>query len=119
MIARDIVNIVDAKPLLISDMGHMDKDYEHAFASDLMSDVLALIQNNQDTTVLVTGLCNSQVLRTAEMMDIEMVLFVRGKELDASHLMLAQDLNINLFSTKYTMYEACGLLYKNGMGAIQ
>ena len=86
MIAKDIIKAIDASPLAIWNEHLLNKDYPSAFASDLMSDALALIQNSPDSTVLITGLCNAQVLRTAEMLDVEMIIFVRNKRLSDEDL---------------------------------
>ena len=88
--------------------------FEHVFASDLMSDALAMI-NDGEETILITGLANMQSLRTAEMLDITTILFVRNKKPDEDMINLAKDLGINLYSTEYTMYETCGKLYENGL----
>lgn len=118
MIAADITSAVDAEPLVIQDETLLQKDYSCAFASDLMSDALALIQDAFEETVLITGLCNSQVLRTAEMLDLQMIIFVRGKKLAGADLEMAQEMGLNLFTTKHTMYETCGILYAKGLSAI-
>ncbi|MBQ6450359.1 MAG: hypothetical protein IJJ29_00360 [Solobacterium sp.] len=118
MIAQDIIDAINAKPLSIWNEHLLKKDYEAAFASDLMSDALALIQDSPEGTILITGLCNSQVLRTAEMLDIEMIIFVRGKSLPEEALEMAKDVGVNLFTTGFTMYETCGILYSKGLGGI-
>ena len=84
-----------------------------AFGSDLMSDVLAFVNNK---VLLLTGLINPQVVRTAEMMDIPVICFVRGKNPPQEVVELAKDLGIVLMSTDYTMYVASGKLYEKGLG---
>lgn len=118
MIAEEIVKTISAEPIAIWNHHLLSKDYNAAFATDLMSDALAMIQDNFDTTVLVTGLCNDQVLRTAEMLDIEFIIFVRGKVLSKDSLSIAEEMGFNLFTTKLTMYEACGKLYEKGLRGI-
>ena len=83
-----------------------------------MSDALALIQNSPDSTVLITGLCNAQVLRTAEMLDVEMIVFVRNKRLSKEDLEIAKEMGFNIFTTKHTMFKACGILYEKGLNSI-
>ena len=83
-----------------------------ACGSDLMSDVLAFVK---DQGVLLTGLVNLQVIRTAEMMDIKAIVFVRGKEPDNDMIKLAEARDIVLMSTELPMFVACGLLYSNGL----
>jgi hypothetical protein len=81
-------------------------------AADLMSDVLAF---STEGMVLMTGLTNPQVVRTAEMAGIEVVVFVRGKTPPRETLELAENLNMTLITTGYTMFEACGRLYSAGL----
>lgn len=90
----------------------IDNEVCSACASDMMSDVLAFVK---DHAVLITGLCNPQVIRTAEMMDIVCVVYVRGKKPDAMSIELAKSKNIVLLSSKVRMYQACGLLYSDGL----
>lgn len=87
---------------------------EHAFATDLMSDALAMIEE-AETTVLLTGLANMQTLRTAEMLDIYTIIFVRDKKADEEMIELAKKLHLNVYTTSHTMYEACGKLYQAGL----
>ena len=90
-----------------------DMDVMSASSSDMMSDILAFVQNQ---SVLITGLMNVQVIRTAEMMDMKCVVFVRGKVPDETIIELAEDSGICVLATKHTMYEASGILYNNGLG---
>ena len=83
-----------------------------ACGSDFMSDVLAYVKNQ---ALLLTGLVNPQVVRTAEMMDMKCIVFVRGKQPDQAILDLAQDRQLVVMATKERMYNACGLLYLNGL----
>ena len=83
-----------------------------ACGSDMMSDVLAYVK---DQAVLLTGLLNSQVIRTAEMMDMKCVVFVRSKLPTAEMIELAQESGIVLLATSKRLYEACGILYSNGL----
>ena len=69
----------------------------------------------KDQSVLLTGLVNPQVVRTAEMMDMACIVFVRGKDPDESIVNLAEMRGITLIKTKYRMYTACGRLYVNGL----
>lgn len=92
-----------------------DCEFEVAFATDLMSDALHLIQNNSEKTLLITGLCNAQSVRTADMLDLKTILYVRGKCLQEEDLELAKSLNLNILSTTATMYEVCGQLYEKGL----
>ncbi|HCY06065.1 MAG: hypothetical protein WBH68_04280 [Erysipelotrichaceae bacterium] len=114
----DIIKILNAKPLYVKDEDFYNVDFNRAFASDLMSDVLALIKKEFEETLLLTGLCNAQSLRTAEMLDLKCLIYVRGKELDQDTLELAKEMDIAIFTTNCTMYEACGRLYQKGLSSI-
>ena len=91
---------------------NLDREVFSACGSDMMSDVLAYVK---DQAVLLTGLVNSQVIRTAEMMDMKCVVFVRSKNPTAEMISLAQESGIVLLATKKRLYEACGILYSNGL----
>ena len=83
-----------------------------ACGADLMSDALAFGENKG---LLLTGLNNPQCIRTAEMMDIRCVLLVRGKEPDEALVKLANEKDIVVMKTDYSMYTACGRLYQAGL----
>lgn len=83
-----------------------------ACGSDMMSDVLAFVK---DQAVLLTGLVNTQVVRTAEMMDMRCIVFVRSKQPTPEIVELARESGIVLLATPKRMYEACGILYANGL----
>jgi predicted transcriptional regulator len=109
---QEIVKILDAEVLCGKDK--LDTDILTACGSDMMSDVLAYVK---DQGILLTGLCNPQVVRTAEMMDLDCVCFVRGKMPDKSVLELAERTGLILLTTKKRMYLACGLLFSAGLNA--
>ena len=92
----------------------LDNEIKIACGSDLMSDVLAFIKPN---ALLLTGLTNSQVVRTAEMAEVSAICFVRGKTPDTNTIELAKERKIPLLTTKYSMYECCGRMYQNGLPA--
>ena len=92
----------------------MDHEVHSACGCDMMSDVLAFVK---DQAVLLTGLCNPQVIRTATMMDMRCVVFVRGKKPAGDVLALAQDSGIASLASDMRMYPACGILYQNGLHA--
>lgn len=83
-----------------------------ACGSDMMSDVLAYVK---DQSALITGLTNPQVVRTAEMMDMICIIFVRGKHADDTIVNLAAQRNIAILQTPYSMFTACGMLYQHGL----
>ncbi|MBE6791305.1 MAG: hypothetical protein IKB08_02650 [Clostridia bacterium] len=90
----------------------LEKDVHSACGSDMMSDVLAFVK---DQAVLLTGLVNLQVVRTAEMMDMICIVFVRSKRPTPEMIEAANDSGIVLLATKKRMYDACGTLYVNGL----
>ena len=90
----------------------MDKEAVSACGCDLMSDVLAFVK---DKAILLTGLMNPQVIRTAEMMDIETVIFVRGKKPDDAIVGMAKMKDIVIMTTEYPLYIASGRLYSAGL----
>ncbi len=83
-----------------------------ACGADLMSDVLAF---SKQKTLLLTGLTNPQVIRTAEMIELAAIIFVRGKQPPKATIELAQEKGICLLTTEKLLYEACGLLYTSGL----
>ena len=91
---------------------NLNKEVYSVFGCDLMSDVLAYVN---DQAVLLTGLVNPQVIRTAVMMDMVCIVFVRSKAPTEEMLKLAKDSGIVMMSTNMTMYTACGKLYSNGL----
>ena len=93
---------------------HLDREVGSACGSDMMSDVLAYVK---DQAVLLTGLVNPQVVRTAVMMDMVCIVFVRSKCPTEEMIALARSHGIALLKTHKRMYEACGKLYANGLGA--
>ncbi|MDO5560058.1 MAG: DRTGG domain-containing protein [Oscillospiraceae bacterium] len=110
MTVNDIKNLLHADVLCCEDC--LEHQVHTACGSDMMSDVLAFVK---DQSVLITGLCNPQVIRTAEMMDIKCIVFVRGKTPDNQMIQIAGECRIPLLTTSYRMFTACGLLYTNGL----
>ena len=108
MKVNEMIRLLDAK--LIS--GSTELEVHTACGSDMMSDVLAFVK---DQAVLLTGLVNPQVVRTADMMDIHCVVFVRGKEPDDAMISLAEEHGMVLLTTQKRMFTACGLLYQAGL----
>jgi hypothetical protein len=107
---KEIKELLDIEPITCCDK--LEEDIKYAFASDLMSDVLALVNNE---VVLVTGLVNIQTIRTAEMKDIKCIIFVRGKIPDESVIELAKQNDICLMCTKQIMFNTCAMLHSSGL----
>ena len=110
MTVRDVMLALNAD--LICGEENLDTPVHDACGSDMMSDVLAYVK---DQAVLLTGLVNSQVIRTAEMMDMICIVFVRSKAPTEEMLALARESGIVILATGMRMYEACGKLYANGL----
>ncbi|MGI6574011.1 MAG: transcriptional regulator [Fermentimonas sp.] len=87
-----------------------------AFASDLMSDVLRYYMEN---TILITGLCTLQVIRTAEISNIPCIVFARGKQVSDPMLQLAKENGIAIIESGLTLFEASGRLYQQGLKPVQ
>ena len=105
-----IVELLNARVLA----GHnqLSREVEHAFSSDLMSDVLTLTTDN---VILLTGLSNIQCLRTAEMADISQVMIVRNKPVSKEMIDLAEQNNIVLLSVDSSLFRASGVLFGEGI----
>ena len=111
MTIREIAERIDA--VVYAEPEQMEEDLVGAFASDMMSDVLAFGEGH---AVLVTGLLNPQIVRTAHMLDMSCIIIVRGKKATEEIKTLAEQNHIALLETKLTMYEASGRLYEGGLG---
>ncbi|NPV53335.1 MAG: hypothetical protein HPY71_07410 [Firmicutes bacterium] len=107
---REVREILEAEVLVGEDK--LDEEIPRACGCDLMSDVLAF---TMERSLLLTGLTNAQVIRTAEMNDLSAVVFVRGKRPCGEIIEMARERGIPLFWTRYPLYEACGRLYQAGL----
>lgn len=110
MLLREVQKILDAEVLVGADK--LDMDVHTAFAADLMSDVLAFADSG---CLLLTGLTNPQVIRTADVLDIAAIILVRGKRPPPETIRAAAEKKIPLLSTKYIMFESAGRLYAKGI----
>ena len=110
----EVKKILNAEVLCGNNL--MGNEVSSAFGSDLMSDVLAYVKGK---TILLTGLTNQQVVRTAEMADLSAIVFVRGKKPEHDIVKLANENGIVLLLTMDTMYTASGKLYSNGLEGVR
>lgn len=110
MTIGDIKNILNAELVCGEDI--LDREIHTACGSDMMSDVLAFVK---DQSCLLTGLVNPQVIRTADMMDMHCIIFVRGKRPNEAMIELAQEEGVALMCTNDRMFTACGLLWEHGL----
>jgi hypothetical protein len=110
MTIGEVTKILEASVLV--DNHSMDEEVPRGGAADLMSDVLAF---GTEGMVLMTGLTNPQVVRTAEMAGVNLIVLVRDKKPPPETLEAARESGVTILSTGYTMYEACGRLYQAGL----
>lgn len=106
----EILELVNAK--VVSGSALIEREVEYAFASDLMSDVLTL---DKDNILLITGLANSQTIRTAEMSDIPAIIIARNKKANAEMKRLAKENKLILMESSFSMFKIAGELYKAGI----
>ncbi len=111
---REIAEVLDAK-IILGEHRKGEDEVLLGFASDLMSDVLTL---DEEKVLLITGLCNIQTIRTAEMANIDVILFVRNKEASEEMIELAEENDMVLMQSKFSMFKTVGLLYGTGMQPI-
>ena len=106
---REIKELIDAR--LIFGEHLLDEEIHNVCGSDLMSDVLAF----SDGQMLITGLVNPQVIRTAEMVDIRCIVFARDKVPDAGMVELAREKDMAVMTCHGSMFDVCGILYQHGL----
>jgi hypothetical protein len=110
---KEVKSLLKTNNLLETSPDAEELEVINACGADLMSDVLAF---SKEKTLLLTGLTNPQVVRTAEMVGIQVIIFVRGKQPQVETITLADQLDIFIYSTEMPLFEACGILYKYGIG---
>ena len=111
---KELLSLTDGK--LLTDHVNLEREIKGGCGADLMSDVLASIQPD---AVLLTGLCNPQVVRTAQMADVSAVVIVRGKTIPSETIALAVKEGIPLISSPYGMFDLCGRLYQAGLASFE
>jgi hypothetical protein len=113
---KDVLELINAKQFNL-ECPRCIKEINYAFVCDLMSDALMLLKKMPSHIgahgALVTGLVTNQALRTAEILDLETIIFVRGKTPSQSVIDLADEIGITLIGTSLTMYRTSGLLFMN------
>lgn len=103
---------------VISNCENLEREVMHGFSSDLMSDVLTYAEADWCNSVLLTGLTNIQVIRTAELLDLKAIIFLRGKHPSKEVIDMANDDGVVLLRTEKTMYTTTGILHQNGLRGI-
>lgn len=110
---KDLLETVSGE--ILCGATHIDMEVVYGFSSDMMSDVLTLLE---DDILLITGLANSQAIRTAVMSDIKNVVIARGKVVTDDMIELANDSDIAIISSPFSIYKISGLLYNKGLKSI-
>ncbi len=110
----ELIRLTDGT--LINNEVDLEREVKGGCGADLMSDVLASIQPE---AVLLTGLCNPQVIRTAQMADVAAIVFVRGKNPPLETIQLATQESIALITSPFGMFELCGRLYQAGLPSLE
>ena len=116
MNVSELINLTKGKLLTRECSMDPDREIKGGCSADLMSDVLAYIQPD---AVLLTGLVNPQVVRTAQMADVAAIVFVRGKNPPDETIQLAEESEIPLISSPFGMYELSGRLYQTGLPSLE
>jgi predicted transcriptional regulator len=111
---EELIKIVDGK--LLTPGADLTREIKGGCGADLMSDVLASIQPE---AVLLTGLCNPQVVRTSQMADVAAIVFVRGKNPAQETIDLGNDEQIPLITSPFGMFELCGRLHRAGLPSLE
>ncbi len=114
MNVSELIKMIDGK--LLNESANLTREVKGGCGADLMSDVLASIQPE---AVLLTGLCNPQVVRTAQMADVAAIILVRGKVPPQETIDLAKQERIALISSPFGMFELCGRLYQAGLPSFE
>lgn len=118
MVLKELVELLDAT-VFTKGLYDPERPTNYAFSCDLMSDALMLLRNSPfffcDEGVLVTGLATVQGIRTAELLDINVIVLARGKVPTQSTIEEAERLGITIIGTKLTMFSTNGRMYVHGI----
>lgn len=106
----EVKEILDAN--VVVGQEKLDMEVSTAFGADLMSDVMAFAKEG---SLLLTGLTNAQVIKTAASRKIAAIILVRGKEPSTEAIDMAKELQIPILTTKYILFETAGILYSKGI----
>ncbi|HEX7321084.1 MAG TPA: DRTGG domain-containing protein [bacterium] len=112
MILKEIIDILNAA--VLSNRESLNLDIQRVIACDLMSDVLAF---GDSGALLITGLINTQVIRTCEIAGIQAVVFVRGKKPTVETVKMSEDFGITVMQSDLSTFEACGRLFAQGLAS--
>lgn len=107
---ENVIETISGRIICCKD--HLNQEVNYGFASDMMSDVLTLLE---DDILLITGLSNIQAIRTAEMSDIKNVIIARDKRVTEDMINMAEEADIALIACPFSMYKISGILYNKGL----
>ena len=107
---NEVKAILDADMLVGHDL--LEMEVSTAFGADLMSDVLTFAKPG---CLLLTGLTNPQIIRTADILEIAAIIITRGKKPPPETIRLAEEIKIPVLTTKYILFESAGRLYEKGI----
>lgn len=112
MKVKEVIETINGQLMGMTSAEQQEKEVDYAYGCDLMSDVLAFVTNN---VILLTGLVHLQVIKTAEMLDIPVIVFVRGKKPTEDIVEMANQKGITVITTTHSLFTASGLLFQAGM----
>jgi serine kinase of HPr protein (carbohydrate metabolism regulator) len=110
---EEIIKTVNAE--VLQEVGNWDANIKYGFAADLLSDTLFVISREEESILLITGVTNPSVVKTAKILDIPVVLIARGKPVEKETIELARKEKIIILRTPHIVFVTCGLLYKAGL----
>ena len=113
MRVEEIIKTVNAE--VLQEVGNWDANIKYGFAADLLSDTLFVISRGEESILLITGVTNPSVVKTAKILDIPVVLIARGKPVEKETIELARKEKIIILRTPHIVFVTCGLLYKAGL----
>jgi serine kinase of HPr protein (carbohydrate metabolism regulator) len=110
---EEIIKTVNAE--VLQEVGNWDANIKYGFAADLLSDTLFVISREEESILLITGVTNPSVVKTAKILDIPVVLIARGKPVEKETIELARKEKIIILRTPHIVFVTCGLLYEAGL----
>jgi predicted transcriptional regulator len=110
MVLKEIIKILNAT--VITESIDPDMEIRSACSADMMS---AVLYYHTPDSLLITGLAQLQVIRTAEIAGIKTIVFVLNKKPSENIIELAEQKKINLLGTPLCMYTASGKLFQSGL----
>lgn len=117
---KDLMKLLEAEAF--TDNISLDKDIDYVFSCDLMSDVLMITREasvEKSNIILTTGLATNQSVRTAEMLDVEIICLVRGKKPSQKMIEVAEENDIMVIGTAFSTFKSNGLLFEKGLEGVE